>query len=273
MSAAKHSAKTTPKKAAAVGRRTAVSDSTLRRIAQTSLYEPVNPGAGEKMCFLRWSTKDLPETLELSDTWANTGAPPNPGYLLFFDTVVAAASATAVEKGLRALLAETETTAIAWVTLGITPAKPVLSTLLKTKLDSEQHPVLDGETAVTVERGVETVTFPDATPLTGGYSEGVLQSIATTYPPTPGDQVPDGNGVKLPLIGGASGKLVGCICFLGLVDSLPGGGTPQRRQKSLMQVAFDPLNPFNSARNFQVFTGLNYFLVAEDSGYRLIPAT
>jgi hypothetical protein len=117
------------------------------------------------------------------------------------------------------------------------------------------------------------VTFPDATPLTGGYSEGVLQSIATTYPPTPGDQVPDGNGVKLPLIGGASGKLVGCICFLGLVDSLSGGGTPQRRQKSLMQVAFDPLNPFNSARNFQVFTGLNYFLVAEDSGYRLIPAT
>jgi len=243
----------------------------LKLIAGSTLYEPSLPGKGEKLYFLRWSKTPPPEFLELSKTWADTGLPEEPGHFLFFSYLFSNTQAPAIEGKLRKLLAEPATTAFAWVNYDFQSGDVALSTLLKTKLSPANSPAVDGDTAVKVYPGVQTVVFPDGAAMHGNSAGGALQQVVITYSPEVSPQEPTGAGVALPLAGGPDGKLVGCLCFQGLTNALD-VRNPDRVLKSLMQVAMDPLDPVNPSRNYEIFTGKNYFLVRDATGYHLLPA-
>jgi hypothetical protein len=256
----------------AIDNRSPTETISLQRIPGTSLYQPLLPGKGEKMLFLLWNNNTSPSSLDLNQSWADQGVPANPGFLLFFSNLPTAAQSPAVEKQLRELLPSPTTTAIAWITFTISTGAIALSTLLKTRLNAHGQPCVDGETPLKVFSGVKTVVFPDAALLQGSYTDASLNGLISTYAPSPINPPPGGIGIFLPLTGGPSGKLVGCVCFSGLIDALSSSKEPNRVLKSLMTVSIDPLNPIDSSRNFQVFTGLNYYLIADPAGYRLVPA-
>jgi len=241
----------------------------LTLISGTSLYRPTLPGKGDKLYFLRWEKASPPPALILDDTWANSGEPDEPGYLLFFSALFADTQAPAIEGNLRKLLSQPVTTAFAWVNFNSTTSEVTLSTLLKTTL-KDDRPVVDGETTVTVFRGVQTVVFPDRAMLQGVYNQAGLEQVLSTYSSAVSPQQPTGTGVALPLAGGPNGKLVGCLSFLGLTNALD-NQPPNRVLKSLMDVAMDPLNPLDQSRNYQTFTGTNYILVETAGGYQLLP--
>jgi hypothetical protein len=244
----------------------------LKRLPATGFYEPVLPGKNEKMLFLLWDTKTAPDNLTLDKIWSDKGLPPYSGYLLFFDTLPTALQVPSVEKQMRKLLTTPPTTAVGWIKYAASTDVATVSTLLKTKLDSEKRPCVDGETHLNSVPGVKTIIFPNAALLVGRYDSTALTGLVSSFALSPQSPVSDGLGVSLPLKGGIDGKLVGCVRFLGLSDAFSRPKDPTHVLKSLMDVSIDPLHPLDTSRNYQIFTGQNYLLSGKDGHYNLSPA-
>jgi len=245
----------------------------LKRLPSTALYEPVAPGRGEQMWFLLWDAAGAPEFLTFDRLWADEGAPQRPGYLLFFNKLPPAGQAAAVEAQLRANpdLPPPPATGFAWLkSTASGPVKVSLTTLLKIRLNTANRASVDGDTPVKLANRIETVVFPNGALCLGHHEAGKLTGVASTYAPRDKDPPPNGYGVLLPLAG-AQAYLVGCLCFTGLTNWLSPGKDPTRQRKSLMSVSIDPLNPLDTRRNFQLYTGKDFLLSGSGGSYRLAP--
>jgi hypothetical protein len=243
---------------------------TLALIPGTNLYQPVLPGPGENMLFLRWSTASPPQQLALEDTWAETGPPANPGYFIFLNIMPASADAGAVEQDLRKALPPPVHTGFVWAiyTAGETPAVSV-QILLSVKRNQAQAPCVDGNTTFNTLPGAERVGFGDASPVLTTLAGGSIIGFRVGYPPAMSAYTPRGVAVALPMTGAG----VGCAQFAGLVNAFsePAGGASAK--KTLVAVSIDPLHPLDTSRNYRTFTGQDFILASEGGGYRLYRAS
>ena len=244
----------------------------LQPVESTSLYQPAQPAPGENMLFLLWDAGAHPATIPLENTWAASGPPVSVGYFLFLNVLPAAGTFAAFEQTIRKLLiAALEpltalvTSGFAWVVYDLKTQTPTIQTLLKTKLDNSQHPVVDGDTELVLLRGQKRVGFSDGTPLFATAPRGSITDFVSTYPVLAGAQTPQQTGVALPMTGG----LVGCVRFAGLVNLPNLREDASSARKTLVDVAIDPLHPLDTKRNFKRFTGNNFILTQDGNTYSI----
>jgi hypothetical protein len=242
----------------------------LKQVPATSLYKATSPGPGENMLFLRWATDKPPGLIPLEETWAESGLPATSGYFLFLDAMPT--DAKAFEQAMRKSLPPPTTSAFAWVAgtaAASGPTSPSLpDTVLKTKLDGSDRPVVDGDTQLGLLPGSEGVGFGDGAPILATGADGLIDGFVVTYPPPTGAQGPSPAGVALPM----TGPCVGCVQFSGLTDSpgVPQSGDSAR--KSLVSVSIDPHHPFDQTRTYRRFTGAEYVLTQNGNSYSISPA-
>ena len=244
----------------------------LRRIPATGLYEPVTTGEGQRMWFLLGNPADASDILAFDEIWSDEGSPSHPGCLLFFSDLPATTQAGTVEAELRKNPDFGPRTVTAWAWLKTTVKDPItltVVTLLKTRLNAQQHACVDGDTPLPGPPHVQLV-FPDQALCIGQRENGLLVAIATTYAPAEGDPPPNGFGIRLPL-GGTELDLVGCAHFFGLIDAFSGQDDPAHQRKILMDVAIDPLHPTDTTRNYRMYTGKDFVLSGQQGSYRLDP--
>jgi len=237
---------------------------TFQRIQPTRLYAPQSPSPGEAMLFLLWPETDPPSQLTLEKTWADTGSPAAPGYFLFLNELPLPGGAASFEKRLRALLPETTLAAFAWVVYAAGKEEVTIRTRIGLTLDANDRPVVDADTEIALPPGMTAIGVGKDAPVTALASNGLIETFAVAYPPRPNAEPPRTGGLALPM----ADEGVGCVRFFGLVDALSGSGGAEV-QKSLVFVQIDPLRPFDPSRTFQTFTGRDYLLVADGSGFRL----
>jgi hypothetical protein len=227
----------------------------LTPIPSTTLYQPASRGPGENMLFLRWATASPPSSLPLEDVWADTGAPPTPGYVVFLNAVPSPGNASALEQGLRAALPAPKTTGFVWA---IFPGSPLVQTLLKTRLDIDGKPCVDGDTPFNGRSGFPDLGFGDGALVIAARNEGFIGAFAVAYPPALSPMPSLGSGVTLPM----TGATVGCVQFQGLINAF-GSARQTSAIKALVSVSMDPLHPLDRSRNFITYAGPEYQLTVE----------
>lgn len=243
---------------------------TLTLVPSTNLYKSSDPGPGENMLFLRWSTENPLPSLTLEETWADSGPPPIPGYFVFLNTMPTNQDAPNFEKDLRDVVPAPTNTGFVWAVYTTGAASVSVQTLLSIKLNSSNLPCVDGNTLLALLPGLRGVGFGDLSPVIAIYRDDCITGFSTTYPPVAGSEPPRGPGVALPMLG----KGVGCVQFAGLTNALVASKTEGiSARKSLVQVSIDPLHPLDTGRNYQIFTGQDYILTEEDGVYHITPVT
>lgn len=233
----------------------------LEQVPNTFLYKPVAPGPGEHLLFLPSSDTDPAGTIELEETWADSGRPDTPGYFLFLDAMPK--DMTIFEEQIRNALPDPFTSAFAWAL----SAPAVIQTQLKTKLNSSDKPCVDGNVLLSLPPGLEEVGFSDEAPVLSIKSDGLITGFVVTHPAL---TVPQSNpiGLILPM----TGSYVGCVQFAGLTSRFAAPPAGDKAMKNLVNVSIDPHNPLDTQRTFMRFTGAQYILIKAGDVYAIAPA-
>ena len=227
-----------------------ISGVVLKQVLPTLLYEPVTSGPGEHLLFLRWSTANPPASIELEETWADSGLPDTSGYFFFLDALPK--DAQVFEQKMPEQLSAPTTSAFAWAVSG---AAAAVQTLLKTKLNNSGKPCVDGNTQLSLMPGLEEVGFSDGAQILSIKAGGFISGFVVTHPaPT----VPQSNplGLILPM----TGSYVGCVQFAGLTSRFASPPAGDKALKNLVNVSIDPHNPLDTQRTYMRFTGAEYVL-------------
>jgi hypothetical protein len=244
-----------------------------------AFYQPDPRGKDNRMFFLRRDAAGAAKTMSSQDIWADTGPPASPGWAVFLNTLPAEAQLRDLETELRKLLAgappaaPSPTTAFLWATLSQEKAKSTLaiSTLLRTRLDPENYPVVDGDTPLSTQPGILSLVFPDGARLRARRDEhGTLTAVISTFSPSMSSFPAAGLGITLPLGGDPDPQRVGCVMFQALVDAQRNPKSPGV-SKSLVNISLDPLQPLGRERNFQALAGRSFILAGTDGNYTLAP--
>lgn len=241
----------------------------LNRVSSTLLYQPAQSGRGENLWFLRWDTANPPSTIALEDTWANAGPPSDAGYFLFLNSLPPVTAAAPFEQKVRTLLPAPVTSGFGWLVYNSSSQSITVQTLLKSKLNGANQPVVDGDTQLVLLAGQESLGFSDGASLTAVFAGNYISGLVIGYPPLTGAQISGTRGVGLPLVG----DLVGCVQFSGLTDALGKQAPQDSAIKTLVQVAIDPLHPLDPARNYELFTGQNFVLTQKGNSYNISRAS
>jgi hypothetical protein len=259
---------------------TAAASFTFTKVTgSTAFYQPDPRGKDNRMFFLRRDTAGAAKTIAARDIWADTGSPASPGWVVFLSRLPEETQMRDLEGDLRKLLAgapsaaPSPTTAFLWATLSQERPKSTLaiSTLLRTRLDPENHPVVDGDTRLSTQPGILSLVFPDGARLCARRDvHGTLTAVISTFSPGMSRFPASGLGITLPLGGEPDPQRVGCVTFQALLDAPPGPGSVGVA-KTLVNVSLDPLNPLGRDRNFQTLTGRRFILAGTDGSYTLTP--
>jgi len=228
----------------------------LERVQSTSLFQPRDPGPGENLLFLRWDRTNVPASLPLEKTWANTGTPTDAGYFLFLNILPPSDEVASFETEIIKMLPAPTTSAFAWVSYVLKNKLTSIQTLLKTKLNDDDEPSVEGNTELVLLPGQKRVVFGDGSSILANLADGFIDGFVITYPPITGTQSSGTLGVTLPFVG----SLVGCVLFPGLINSLSGRRDAESARKTLVTVSIDPLHPLDPKRNFEEFTGEDFIL-------------
>jgi hypothetical protein len=240
-----------------------ITEVTFVNVPGTSLYTTRPETPVETMMFLRWNTAEPPPEIPISKTWEDSGPPAQAGCYLFLDAAPPPSTARAFEVKLRKELTESTATSFAW---GLSASDPIVQTKLPVKLDADK-PVLADNVIVQLPRGLRTVGFAVASPVTASHVNGRIENFVVHYAPMPGADPPAGAGIALWIQPGARG----CLRFDGLVN---GGASPAGKTlKTLVRVQFDPVHPFDLERNYQEYTGMNYYLEQIGAQFQLTVAS
>lgn len=234
----------------------------LVRIPDTTLYKPAQLSPDEAMVFLLWDTTAPPATIELSDTWSDSGPPAKVGYYVFLNAIPPNASAKSFESALRADLDAPAATGFVWARYDA-PSKAEVQTAVVLKMNGANRPVIADNVTMQLPAGVETLGFGADAPVT---ASGSIDNFVVAYPPLKGANSPRGPGIRI----GISLGSVGCLGFSGLVNVNPPEG--ERVLKTMVAVQIDPIRPFDPQRTYQVFSGRNYFLEKSGASYEITPA-
>jgi hypothetical protein len=244
-----------------------------------AFYYPDPRGKDNRMFFLRRDAAGAAKTIAARDIWADTGSPASPGWVVFLSRLPEETQMRDLEADLRKLLAgappaaPSPTTAFFWATLSQEKSKSTLaiSTLLRTRLDPENHPVVDGDTRLSTPPGIPSLVFPDGARLFARRDEqGTLTGVTSAFSPSMSSFPASGLGITLPLGGDPDPQRVGCVMFQALVDA-PRSPKSPGVSKSLVNVSLDPLNPIGRGRNFQTLTDWRFILAGTDGNYTLTP--
>jgi hypothetical protein len=244
-----------------------------------TFYYPDPRGKDNRMFFLRRDAAGAAKTMSSRDIWSDTGSPASPGWVVFLNRLPEETQMRDLEADLRKLLAgapptaPSPTTAFLWATLSQEKSKSTLaiSTLLRTRLDSENHPVVDGDTRLSTQPGILRLVFPDGARLCSRRDEqGTLTGVSSTFSPSMSSFPASGLGITFPLGGDPDPQRVGCVMFQALVDA-PRNPKSPGVSKSLVDISLDPLQPIGRYRNFEHPTDWRFILSGTDGNYTLTP--
>lgn len=236
----------------------------LDRIGAGGVYAPTGAAPADRLAFLR---PGGPPAIPMADIWADDGSPVQPGYLLLLDALPDAVGAKAIEAFLLTdpsgprLASAPATTGLVW--LRAAGGTPTLVAALETMLSPAGRPVAAADAPIMTAPGMRVFGVGKGAPI---RAQGAMRVLDIGAPPQPPDGMQPGSGdfhgpgAMLDLTPATAGR----IAFSALLD-----GTGGARERALMDVALDPVNPMAST---ETFTGAYWVLTGGPGGVHLEPA-